>query len=119
IAYNPGPKQGGFLFFLDWANHNLNSVVSQGDAHGAFAQVLASYNCNLVPLLNAVAKADPTAGLLLGLINPPSPSLCTSVGASTAAKAARLERSVTPAAQFADPVFGRGRGATAPLAVRR
>ncbi len=115
IAYNPGPQQGGFLFFLDWANHNLNSVVSQGDAHGAFGQVLAYYNCNLVPLLKAVAEADPTAGLLLGLLNPPSPSLCTSVGASSTAKAARLERSVTPAAQFADHVFGQGPDAAAQL----
>src|SRR5450759_3150952 len=24
LAYNPGPGKGGFLFFLDWANHNLN-----------------------------------------------------------------------------------------------
>lgn len=115
LAYNPGPKQGGFLFFLDWANHNLNSVVSQGDAHGAFGQVLAYYNCNLVPLLKAVAEADPTAGLLLGLINPPSPSLCTAVGVGSTAKAARLERSVTPAAQFADHVFGQGPDATAQL----
>ena len=34
LAYNPGPKKGGFLFFLDWGNHDLNSVVSTADAHG-------------------------------------------------------------------------------------
>ena len=32
LAYNPGPSKGGFLFFLDWGNHNLNSVVSSADA---------------------------------------------------------------------------------------
>ncbi len=34
LAYNPGPSKGGFLFFLDWGNHNLNSVLSSADAHG-------------------------------------------------------------------------------------
>ncbi len=31
----PGPSKGGFLFFLDWGNHDLNSVVSTSDANGA------------------------------------------------------------------------------------
>ncbi|HSZ70162.1 MAG TPA: MlaD family protein [Solirubrobacteraceae bacterium] len=119
IAYNPGPNQGGFLFFLDWANHNLNSVVSQGDANGAFGQTLVYYNCNLVPLLKAVGEADPTAGLILGLLNPPSPALCSSVGAASSgtAKAARLERGVSPVAQLGDHVFGQGPDAAARLPI--
>jgi phospholipid/cholesterol/gamma-HCH transport system substrate-binding protein len=119
LAYNPGPKQGGFLFFLDWANHNLNSVVSQGDAHGAFGQTLVYFNCNLVPLLKAVGEVDPTAGLILGLINPPSPALCSSIGAtgSSAAKAAGLEHGVNITAQFADHVFGQGPDKAAQLPI--
>ncbi len=116
LAYNPGPNQGGFLFFLDWANHNLNSVVSQGDAHGALGQTLIYFNCNLVPLLRVVGEVDPTAGLLLGLLNPPSPALCSSIGAgSSTAKAASLEHGVSPAAQLADRVFGQGPDAAAGL----
>ena len=38
LAYNPGKSQGGFLFFLDWANHNLNSVLSSADAHGVLGR---------------------------------------------------------------------------------
>jgi phospholipid/cholesterol/gamma-HCH transport system substrate-binding protein len=119
VAYNPGRNQGGFLFFLDWANHNLNSVVSQGDAHGAFGQTLVYFNCNLVPLLKAVGEVDPTAGLVLGLVNPPSPALCSSIGATgpSAAKAADLERGVNFSAQFADHVFGQGPDKAAQLPI--
>jgi phospholipid/cholesterol/gamma-HCH transport system substrate-binding protein len=121
LAYNPGPNQGGFLFFLDWANHNLDSVVSAGDAHGALGQVVVYYNCALVPLLNAVAKADPTAGLILGLLNPPSASLCSAVsktGAPTA-KTAGLAHGVSAPARIADRVFGQGPDAAALSAIGR
>jgi phospholipid/cholesterol/gamma-HCH transport system substrate-binding protein len=109
LAYNPGSNQGGFLFFLDWANHNLNSVVSQGDAHGALGQALVYYNCGQVPVLRQVGAADPTAGLLIGLINPPSPALCSSI-AKTAApvKTAGLSHGVNTPARIADQVFGQG-----------
>jgi phospholipid/cholesterol/gamma-HCH transport system substrate-binding protein len=109
LAYNPGPSQGGFLFFLDWANHNLDSVVSQGDAHGALGQTLVYYNCSLVPLLKNVGEVDPTAGLIIGLLNPPSAALCSSIGAAKAAsaKAAGLHHVSAPAL-LADHVFGQG-----------
>ncbi|HEY3828207.1 MAG TPA: MlaD family protein [Solirubrobacteraceae bacterium] len=117
LAYNPGPNQGGFLFFLDWANHNLDSVVSQGDAHGALGQTLVYFNCALVPFIKAVGEADPTAGLIVGLLNPPSPTLCKSVAATsgTAAKTAGVVHGVNASARLADRVFGQGPDAAAPL----
>jgi phospholipid/cholesterol/gamma-HCH transport system substrate-binding protein len=110
LAYNPGPKQGGFLFFLDWANHDLNSVVAQGDAHGAEGQALLYFNCAQVPLLHSVAAADPTAKLVLGLLNPPNTSQCAAAlrSSSAAATAASLLTGVSPDAQIADRVFGQG-----------
>ncbi len=57
LAYNPGPNQGSFLFYLDWANHDLNSVVAQGDAHGAEGQALLYFNCAQVPILHAAAAS--------------------------------------------------------------
>lgn len=119
LAYNPGPNQGGFLFFLDWANHNLNSVVSSGDAHGALGQAVVYFNCGLVPLLDDVAKADPTAGLILGLLNPPNKQLCESIEktTTTTAKAAGLVHGVSTSARIADNVFGQGPDAAATLAV--
>jgi phospholipid/cholesterol/gamma-HCH transport system substrate-binding protein len=118
LAYNPGPNQGGFLFFLDWANHNLDSVVSQGDAHGALGQTLVYYNCGQVPVLRQVGAADPTAGLIIGLINPPSAELCNSIVKTTAAaKTAGFVRGVSRPAQIADRVFGQGPDAGALLSI--
>jgi len=85
FAYNPGSKQGGFLFFLEWANHDFNSAVSSADAHGPLGQTLAYFNCNVVPILKGAAEVNPTVRLLLGLLNPPSGAACS---ASTTAKAA-------------------------------
>ncbi len=115
LAYNPGPNQGNFLFYLDWANHDLNSVVAQGDAHGAEGQALLYFNCGLVPILHDVAAADPTARLVLGLLNPPTTAECASVLApsSAAAKAASLRTGVSPDGLLADRVFGQGPDASA------
>jgi phospholipid/cholesterol/gamma-HCH transport system substrate-binding protein len=114
LAYNPGPNQAGFLFFADWGAHDLDSVVSQGEAHGAIGQTLLYFNCELVPILTGVAEADPTAKLILGLLNPPSASLCKSAAASgTAAAKAASVHGVGAAARLADRVFGQGPDAAA------
>ena len=47
LAYNPGPSKAGFLFFLDWGNHNLNSVVSTADANGPLGRSLIYFNCEV------------------------------------------------------------------------
>jgi phospholipid/cholesterol/gamma-HCH transport system substrate-binding protein len=80
LAYNPGPSKGGFLFFLDWANHNLNSVVSSADAHGAVGRSLVYLNCEILPLLTGVSEVNPTVNLLVGLLKPPTKSECESLG---------------------------------------
>jgi phospholipid/cholesterol/gamma-HCH transport system substrate-binding protein len=80
LAYNPGPNKGGFLFFLDWGNHNLNSVVSTADAHGALGRSLVYFNCNILPLLTGVSEVNPTVNLLVGLLKPPTKGECESQG---------------------------------------
>src|SRR5205823_4621866 len=72
LAYNPGPSKGGFLFFLPWANHNLNSVVSSGDAHGPLGRSLLYFNCEVLGILTGVAEINPTVNLLVGLVKPPT-----------------------------------------------
>lgn len=91
FAYNPGSKQGGFLFFLDWANHDFNSAVSTADAHGPLGHTLAYFNCNVVPILKGAAEVNPTVRLLLGLLNPPTGAACAAPAGGTvkAASAAR------------------------------
>jgi len=121
LAYNPGPNKGGFMFFLDWANHNINSVVSSADAHGPLGQNLLYFNCNFVPLFAPAAKVNPTVNLIVGLLNPPSKAACQSAGlinsAGTAASV-RSDRAASTASRgvfsgLSARVFGRG---PAPLA---
>ncbi len=76
LAYNPGKSQGGFLFFLDWANHNLNSVLSTSDANGVLGRTLVYLNCEIAPILKGVASINPNVNLLVGLLNPPERSTC-------------------------------------------
>jgi phospholipid/cholesterol/gamma-HCH transport system substrate-binding protein len=109
VAYNPGPNQGGFLFFLDWATHNFNSVLSQSDAHGALGHTLVYFNCNLLPLLNGAREVNPTANLILGLLNPPKegePGCPAKAGAGATAKTATAASSSTH--QLASKVFSQG-----------
>jgi phospholipid/cholesterol/gamma-HCH transport system substrate-binding protein len=80
LAINPGRTKGGFLFFLDWANHNLNSVVSSANAHGVLGRSLAYLNCEVAPLLKGVSEINPTVNLIVGLLNPPTRATCQSAG---------------------------------------
>jgi phospholipid/cholesterol/gamma-HCH transport system substrate-binding protein len=87
LAYNPGASKGGFLFFLDWSNHNLNSVLSSAEAHGAVGRNLTYLNCNVAPILKGVAEVNQTVNLLVGLLNPPNKAACQSAGILSAASA--------------------------------
>jgi phospholipid/cholesterol/gamma-HCH transport system substrate-binding protein len=99
LAYNPGKSQGGFLFFLDWANHNLNSVVSSADAHGVLGRTLVYFNCEVAPLLEHVAEVNPNVKLLIGLLQPPNRASCQSAGIlkATAASVRRASPATAPA----------------------
>jgi phospholipid/cholesterol/gamma-HCH transport system substrate-binding protein len=93
LANNPGKSQGGFLFFLDWANHNLNSVLSSADAHGILGRTVVYFNCEVAPLLKGVAEINPNVNLLIGLLNPPDRAACQSAGIL---KGASAVHKVTP-----------------------
>ncbi len=45
-AYVPGAGDQGYLYWLAWFAHNLNSVVSTGDAHGAVIRGLGLFSCS-------------------------------------------------------------------------
>src|SRR5207245_11805453 len=47
LAANPGTSQPGFLFYLDWGNHNLNRLVSNAHAHGALGRTLVVFHCQV------------------------------------------------------------------------
>jgi phospholipid/cholesterol/gamma-HCH transport system substrate-binding protein len=80
LAYNPGRGKGGFLFFVPWGNHNLNSVVSTADAHGPVGRSLLYLNCEVLPLLTGISEINPTVSLLVNLLKPPTGAECAANG---------------------------------------
>ena len=89
LAYNPGKGQAGFLFFLDWSNHNLNSVLSSADAHGVLGRTLVYLNCEVASLLKSVAGVNPNVNLLVSLLNPPDRQTCEAQGLGKVASSAK------------------------------
>jgi phospholipid/cholesterol/gamma-HCH transport system substrate-binding protein len=80
LAFNPGPSKGGFLFFLIWGNHNLDSVVSASDAHGPLGRSLLYFNCKLLPILEGAAKVNEQVKVLEKLLRPPTAKECVKQG---------------------------------------
>jgi phospholipid/cholesterol/gamma-HCH transport system substrate-binding protein len=80
IAYNPGSSKGGFLFFLDWGNHDLNSVLSTADANGVLGRSLVYFNCKILAILKGAAETNPNVNLLVGLLKPPTKAECIKEG---------------------------------------
>jgi len=107
LAFNPGAKKGGFLFFLDWGNHDLNSVLSTAAAHGVLGRNLTYLNCKVAPILKGVAEVNETVNLLVGLLNPPDEQACRSAGILTG-KAAAASARVKPKIPTGGPLAGLG-----------
>src|SRR6185437_2324200 len=125
LAYNPGKNKAGFLFFLDWANHNLNSVVSTSDANGVLGRTLVYLNCEVAPILKGVAEVNPNVNLLVGLLQPPTAQTCISQGLVKGVKgsaARKLTKPKAPASKLLNglsPAFGATAGAPKPGAAKR
>ena len=83
LAYNPGPSKGGFLFFLDWGNHNLNSAVSSADAHGTLGRGVVYFNCEVLKVLKGVSEVNANVRLLVNLLRPPTKQECIEQGLLT------------------------------------
>ena len=115
IAYNPGPDKAGFLFFVDWGNHDLNSVLSTADANGVLGRSLVYFNCKVLPLLKGASEVNPTVNLLITLLKPPTKEECikegilNSSGASTSSDRARPKQPAQgPASTLGNSDFGGG-----------
>ena len=97
IAYNPGASKGGFLFFLDWGNHDLDSVLSTADANGALARSLVYFNCKVLPIFKGASEVNPTVNRLVGLLRPPTKAECEQQGLIKPTAASERARTKTPA----------------------
>jgi phospholipid/cholesterol/gamma-HCH transport system substrate-binding protein len=67
LSFNPRGSDEGYLYWFAWAAHNLDSVVSVEDAHGAAAHGLALVSCQsaaaepgLQPLILLITGQLPT-----------------------------------------------------------
>lgn len=100
LAYNPGANQPGFLFYLDWLGHNLNSVFSSAEANGPLGHGLLYFACKQLFTLPGVAEVNPTLRALIGLVHPPVNSSQTQCPAKTGGGA-------TSVTQLSGRVFGR------------
>jgi phospholipid/cholesterol/gamma-HCH transport system substrate-binding protein len=96
LAYNPGASKPGFLFFVPWGNHNLNSVVSTSDANGPLGRSLLYFNCEILPLFTGVGEINANVSVLVGLLKPPTKQDCAAAGilkgGSTTVKASASAR---------------------------
>jgi phospholipid/cholesterol/gamma-HCH transport system substrate-binding protein len=115
LAANPSSSQPGFMFYLDWGNHNLNSIVSNADSHGPLGRTLVYFNCEVAPLLKGVAEVNPTVNLLVGLLNPPTAQTCSSLHLLTKGGSTAHAPAPSPAGGLlgglAAPGFGTGSAA--------
>jgi len=95
LAYNPGGKQQGFLFFVEWASHDFNSALSTAEANGPTGRTLLYLNCELAKILNGVAGVNPDAHLLIGLLKPPEAQECAEHGLGSTAAASSAATSAS------------------------
>jgi hypothetical protein len=105
LAYNPGPNKAGFLFFLDWGNHDLNSVVSSSDANGPVGRSLIYLNCEILRILVGVQEVNPTVNVLIGLLRPPTKAECESHGIHATAAIASVHHTQGTAGGTSGSVF--------------
>jgi phospholipid/cholesterol/gamma-HCH transport system substrate-binding protein len=110
LAYNPGSNQAGFLFYLNWFNHNLNSLFANADANGPIGNGLIYFACKQLFTLPGVAEVNPTARAVIGLLHPPA--AVPGVGGVAGECPAQTGGGVSSASELAGRVFGKGLGST-------
>lgn len=76
LGYNPGPKRGGFLFFLEWAGHDFNSALSTSEANGPLGRTVLYFACEVAAIIPGVAEENPNVRVLVGLLQPPTKQEC-------------------------------------------
>jgi phospholipid/cholesterol/gamma-HCH transport system substrate-binding protein len=74
LAYKP--KHGeSYLFYVPWASHNTNSVLSSQDGVGPIRQSMLQFSCGTLSLLQGFIQnpaQNPTLSTLIQLLNTPS-----------------------------------------------
>jgi phospholipid/cholesterol/gamma-HCH transport system substrate-binding protein len=66
LAYNPGGKNPGFLYWLAWFAHNSDSFISSSDANGPVWRTLLVSNCASLKSLSVGAVLEQVLGTKFG-----------------------------------------------------
>lgn len=77
LAANPSGPEEGYLFYVPWLNHNLNSQFTLQDAHGPLRRGIVLETCGTARLAEGTFAARPflnTLAQLTGL--PPVSEVC-------------------------------------------
>lgn len=95
LGYNPGANQPGFLFYLSWLGHNVNSAFSNADANGPLGHGLLFIPCQQLFTLQGVEEVNPPLRAVIQLLHAPRSTIgqCpapTGGGASSLSLAGRV-----------------------------
>ena len=73
LAYKPKNGQS-YLFYLPWANHDTNSVLSTQDGIGPVRRSLILFSCGSLQLLQDLANPqhNPTLATVIQLLTTPN-----------------------------------------------
>jgi phospholipid/cholesterol/gamma-HCH transport system substrate-binding protein len=74
LAYDPPGSAQGYLFYLPWLNHDLNTGYLLQDAAGPLRRGMVMLTCQTASLANGFANGRPFLRTLLQLTNIPSNS---------------------------------------------
>jgi phospholipid/cholesterol/gamma-HCH transport system substrate-binding protein len=66
MAHQPDDGRQGYLFWLAWFAHNVNSMLSTGDAHGSVVRGYVLVSCASVALVPTLTQVLTDAGLTAG-----------------------------------------------------
>ena len=80
LGYNPpGAAEEGYLFWLSWLNHNLNSSFFSQDGMGPLLRTVVMFGCQTAGLAEGVAAPRPFLRTLQQMTNVPdsaNPQVC-------------------------------------------
>ena len=71
LGYNPAGSEEGYLFWGAWLSHNIPSVFSLQDAHGAIAKSMPMLTCPQLAALHSVELGNPILASILKIANFP------------------------------------------------
>ncbi len=71
LAANPSGDQEGYLFFLPWLNHNLNSLFLLQDANGPLRRGIVLLTCGTAVFAEGIGRSTPFIATLLEVTNQP------------------------------------------------